>query len=80
MKDLPYEGASFPDAQISEGGRRFLARLLGELRDDQVTALFSGARFAEFSPQPGEGRDMGAWTAAFKGRVRQIAQRRPCPK
>jgi hypothetical protein len=80
MRDLPYEGASFPDVQISEGGRRLLARLLGELRGEQVTALFTGARFAEFSPQPAEGKDMGAWAAAFKGRVRQIAERRPCPK
>ena len=79
MKDSPYQGATFGDAQIGEGGRRFLADLLRQLSHDQIVALFRGARFAEYRRQSDRGRDPENWAAAFEDRVRQIADRPPCP-
>lgn len=44
MKALPFGGATFPDAQISEEGRRLLLSLLEQLSDDQIRDLLSSAR------------------------------------
>jgi hypothetical protein len=78
MKDLPFEGASFKDTVISEGGRRKLAGLLGALSEDQLRALFQGARFPEIERETSEGKDVEAWVAAFRDRVQQI-NGRSCP-
>jgi hypothetical protein len=80
MKDLPYRGATFGEADISEGGRRFLAALLRQLSHAQVVALFRGARFARYVRQSEAGRDPERWAAAFEDRVRQIVDRAPCPR
>ena len=45
MDSLPYEGATFEPVQVTEAGRRHLASLLGQLSDDQIEDLFTGARF-----------------------------------
>ncbi len=78
MKEMPYEGAGFADVEISEGGRALLASLLGQLRPEQIHALFLGARFPEFTDQDDAGREVGAWVAAFQKRAAQIASR-TCP-
>ena len=70
MKAFPYSGSTFPDTGISEEGRQLIARMLTSLSDDQVMSLFAGARF------PG---DIRRWTAAFRDKVRQIAEGAPCP-
>jgi len=44
MRALPYEGSTFPNWQISEEGRQFLAGRLGRLSARQVRELFEGAR------------------------------------
>jgi hypothetical protein len=81
MDGLPYNGATFKPVQISEGGRRFLARLLEQLSDQQITALFSGARFDQskgfvgFTASP-----VSEWTRVFKKKVRQIADGPACPR
>lgn len=81
MDGLPYNGATFQPVQISERGRRHLASLLQQLRDEQIEALFAGARFDQakgligFSASP-----VGEWTRAFKEKVRQIAAGPPCPR
>ena len=75
MKGLPFDGASFKDTTISEEGRRKLAGLLGQLTDTQLHALFTAARFPELATQSNEAKDVGAWVAAFRDRVRQIAER-----
>jgi hypothetical protein len=77
MKTMPYDGGTFPDAQISEAGRALLARQLKRLSDAQITALFAGARIAGF--RGGEAGRLAAWTAAFKARVDDIVQAGPCP-
>jgi hypothetical protein len=79
MKGLPYDGATFNDARIGEAGRRLLAGLLTALREDQVRGLFAGARFPQYLRQSEPGRDPDNWVRAFEARVRQIADRPPCP-
>jgi hypothetical protein len=80
MKDQPYQGATFGEARISEAGRRLLADELRQLSRAQVRALFVAARFPEYPRQSRAGRDVDNWVAAFEDRVRQIADRAPCPQ
>jgi hypothetical protein len=79
MKALPYAGATFGEAQITEGGRRFLGESLRQLSHAQIVALFQGARFPKYYRQSKRGRDAENWAAAFEDRVRQIVDRPPCP-
>jgi hypothetical protein len=69
MKHLPYHGSTFPDARVSEEGRRLLADRLLKLTTPQLTAFFTSARFD----------DVDRWVAAFDRRVDAIARRPPCP-
>ena len=75
MRGTPYDGGTFPDHRISEGGRAFLGALLKRLRREQVIALFAGARFDEQT-----GGNVDAWTREFEHRVRQVVDRGPCPE
>lgn len=79
MKPLPYDGATFEDTRISEEGRRFLADRLTRLTPQQMRDLFVGARFPEFEKHSKEARDPNAWVAALQDKIRQIAERPPCP-
>jgi hypothetical protein len=79
LSSMPYEGATFPDISISEGGRRFLAERLGRLSRGQIRALFSGARLESYVELSTEDRDPEAWADAFEERRRQIAEGGPCP-
>jgi hypothetical protein len=78
MKPFPYDGGTFPDVQISEAGRQLIARQLAAFSDRQITALFTAARFPEFHAGKGEGAAVNAWVQAFRDKVRQIVDRRPC--
>lgn len=69
MKGMPYDGGTFQDAQISEGGRRLLADRLGQLSASQIQALFTAAGL----------ENVPEWTEAFQHRVRQIVNRPACP-
>jgi hypothetical protein len=80
MKGLPFDGGTFVDARISESGRRFLADRLGALSDVQIDTLFRSARFPDFPWDEEEEGDVPRWVAAFRERVRQIADRAPCPE
>ena len=79
MRQFPYSGSTFSDTTISEAGRQLIARELAALGEPQVVALFSGARFREFHGGRGAGADEHAWAAVFLDKVRQIAERGPCP-
>jgi hypothetical protein len=79
MKGLPFDGATFGQARISEEGRLFLAGKLSALSDKQVTDLFTAARFPEFAWDHAQDGDVRRWLAAFRERQRQIAERPPCP-
>ena len=66
MSDLPYGGGTFGPTRISERGRRFLARLLGELTDAQLTDLFSGARFDKPRSAFKDTKPVSEWVRVFK--------------
>jgi hypothetical protein len=72
MKALPYQGATFPDARISEAGRAQFAQALSALSVDQIKRLFAEARFPEYQSATDDDRDLEAWTSAFTRRARQI--------
>jgi hypothetical protein len=81
MDTLPYHGATFKPVKISEAGRRHLATLLRQLSDEQIAALFRGARFDQskgligFTASP-----VPEWVRVFKAKVRQITDGPPCPQ
>ena len=79
MEHLPWQGATFPERRISESGRQLLLGLLDQLRDDQVRALFDGARVPSFDQVSGAARGVASWVAAFRDRVDQIRKGGPCP-
>ena len=77
LESMPYHGGRFEPVKISEEGRRMLADKLTSFSDDQIRALFEGARF----PVPRTGRftgDVSAWVQTFKEKVRLIADK-SCP-
>jgi hypothetical protein len=65
MSDMPYNGGTFEDVEISEAGRRLLAERLKQLSGKQIETLFTAAGF----------EDVPAWVSAFEDRVRQIVDR-----
>jgi hypothetical protein len=73
MRQLPYDGGTFPDVRITEGGRQLIAHQLAALDDHQIVSMFSTLRFAEF------GADASAWAQVFREKVRQITDAGPCP-
>ncbi len=79
MRALPWHGGTFPDAEISEAGRRRIADRLAALTDNQLRDLFGAARFAEFQTATDDERDLRQWITVFKSRVRQIVEGGPCP-
>lgn len=79
MRALPWKGATFPAARISEEGRIQIGRQLAALSDDAVRTLFTEARFNDYYSSTDDDRDLDAWTAAFRHRVEQILHAGPCP-
>jgi hypothetical protein len=78
MKDLPFDGATFPDQTISEAGRQFLLSLLAQLSASQIEDLFTGARVELSEGVTAESRRPAAWAAVFSDKVRQIREAGPC--
>lgn len=77
MRHLPYRGATFPDVDITEAGRRLIVRHLETLSDPQIAALFRAAHFTDFlGARDG---DPETWARALRGKIRQIADAGPCP-
>lgn len=60
---------------ISEAGRALLSSLLAQLTDQQLTDLFSVARFAD---RPHGGAPVAAWVAAFKHKRDEVTSAH-CP-
>jgi hypothetical protein len=79
MRRLPFEGGTFPDAVISEQGRRLLGHRLAALSAAEVRGVFEAARFPDYQSTTDDARDLQAWTAAFRFRVDQILTAGPCP-
>jgi len=80
MKSLPYEGATFPDTQISEEGRQFALSLLHPLTATQLNTLFESSGFSTFPHVLAAARQPQAWTDAFLDKVKQIENGGPCPR
>jgi hypothetical protein len=78
MKDLPFNGATFPDQTISERGRQFLLSLLAQLSTSQIEDLFAGSRVELSEGVTAESRQPAAWAAVFSDKVRQIREAGPC--
>jgi hypothetical protein len=79
MRDLPFAGATYPDAQISEAGRVQFAQQIAGLSDEDVRQLFLDAKFPEFYSGTDDTHDLDAWVAAFRHRVDQVIAAGPCP-
>jgi hypothetical protein len=82
MRELPYNGATFVDAEISEPGRLILANRLGALSTRQIEDLFEGAAFPDSSgdePDHEGPVDVSAWIRALQNKIEQISDRPPCP-
>ena len=75
MRSMPYDGATFVDAVISEAGRQRLADRLARLSRRQMESLFDGAAF----PDDDRG-GAGDWAAILEEKTRQIVERAPCPR
>ena len=79
MQGLPFGGATFGETRITEAGRRFTARLLSQLSREQLTELFTYARFAEprgvFAPS----HPVSEWVRVFQKKVAEISAGPPCP-
>jgi hypothetical protein len=79
MHTLPYEGSTFPDINISEPGRAFLAARLRQLTASQVHELFEGARLSRYAHQTDEGKQVENWVKVFNEKVSAIADHPGCP-
>jgi hypothetical protein len=79
MRELPFNGATFGQARISEEGRRFLADMLTGLSDRQLVDLFTTSRFDDELGLMRRSSPIADWVSAFKSRVRLIADGPPCP-
>jgi hypothetical protein len=65
--------------RITESGRQFLAGLLGELSEVQLTDLFSGARFDQLRGPSSQSIPVSEWVRVFRKRVDAITDGPPCP-
>jgi hypothetical protein len=79
MRHLPYSGATFQDARVSEEGRQLASRLLSTLTDEELATLFRGARFDQKRGLFSDVRPVEEWVDAFTARVRVISEGAPCP-
>jgi hypothetical protein len=78
MKGLPFDGATFPDLQISEGGRQFALKLLRQLTPQQLNILFEASGLTAFPHIAAAAKEPQNWTAAFLAKVEQMASAGPC--
>jgi len=82
MDHLPYHGATFKPAKISDEGRTFLGGLLSQFTDQQLRDLFSSARFDHVSGLLGNRKaaPIDQWVSAFRTKVSQITDGPQCPQ
>jgi len=79
MKDMPYDGGTFPDAGISEAGRALAVRQLGALSETQITDLFEAAHFGTFRGWHLRAWPVSEWVRVFCAKVDEIRGGGPCP-
>lgn len=79
MRAMPYGGATFIDARITEAARMRLGRQLAAFTDDELRTWFAGAHFPQYYAATDDGKDMAGWLQAYRHRVNQIRAAGPCP-
>lgn len=77
MKTMPW--ATFPPVAITEAGRVLFATRMRQVSERQIADLFRGARFPEAAWGDRPAADVTPWVQTFLDKVRQIADRPPCP-
>jgi hypothetical protein len=81
LRGAPYQGGTFAPVAIGDAGRRFLASLLRQLSDRQLTDLFTGARFHAVPASGGaEPAPVAAWVRVFRKKVAEIEEGPACPQ
>jgi hypothetical protein len=80
MTTLPFEGATFGRATITESGRQFIGGLLTQLSDQQLTTLFTKARFGEPRGMMMTVTPVAEWVRVFKQKVNAITDGPACPE
>jgi hypothetical protein len=80
MRAMPYRGATFADARISEAARVRVGTQLASFSDADVRKWFSDARFPQFYESTDDSKDLDAWVEAYRDRVDQILTAGPCPE
>jgi hypothetical protein len=78
MKQLPYGGGTFPDAQISEDGRQLALRQLAAFSEAQIASLFDAARFGAFMGWRLTRSPVEEWARVFRAKVADIRAAGPC--
>jgi hypothetical protein len=79
LRHLPYDGATFGHARISDAGRRHLGGLLAQLSERQLADLFSGARFDKKHGIFSGARPIADWVRVFRKKAAQITDGPACP-
>ena len=79
MHAMPYRGATFGDAQISDEARVRVGSELAAFSDADLRKWFADARFPQFYENTDDGKDLDAWVSAYRDRVSQILTAGPCP-
>ena len=69
-KSLP---GTFKDPTISEAGRKFLADLLAQVSDKQITDMFAAARVDRFHRHAERNPPMSEWVRVFKKKRDEMA-------
>jgi hypothetical protein len=81
MDGLPYHGATFKPAKITESGRKHLGSLVSQLSDRQIEDLFRSARFDQATGMIGlRATPITEWVRVFKAKVKQITEGPSCPQ
>jgi hypothetical protein len=80
MHAMPYHGATFGEAQISEAARVRIGARLSSFSDTDLRTWFADARFPQFYEATDNAKDLDAWVAAYRNRVDQILSAGPCPQ
>jgi hypothetical protein len=79
MHAMPYHGATFADARISEAARIRVGTQLASFTDADLRKWFADARFPQFYESTDDKKDVDAWIDAYRTRVAQILTAGPCP-
>jgi hypothetical protein len=79
MRHLPFEGATFGQASVTEAGRQLTLELLTALSDRQLAELFELARFGEKRGVLTPVSSIDEWVETLKLKVRAISDGPPCP-